>query len=196
MDKYKEVIDALRDELSAKVSPGPILDEIMFRRLETFSKNLEHNHDLLLIGATLGDIRIDEARAKGDKDAHVKLALDYAREVYKKYSISSEDQDVIDEVIRTHHGGAQKYTESKIYKNADNFKFLETRGCFHFFGALYTQHDSTGLNDVVERVKGKLNEKLELTDLNENVVIEAKELYRTNMEILNRILLTNGQKIF
>lgn len=187
-EKYNKIIEELKTELSTKSTPGPILDEIMFRRLEEFSKGLDHNHDLLMVGAILGDIRIDEAKALGNIESHVELAMEYAQEIYKKYDISEEDQEVINEVISTHHGGEQKFNESKIYKNADNFKFLETRGCMHFFGALYSQYDAQGLSKAASTVKGKLEEKLNLTDLSESVIEEANELFAFNSGILDKIL--------
>ena len=185
---YNELISNLKKELSSKIAPGPILDGIMFDYLEKFGNKYDHNHDLLMIGALIGDIRIDEARAMGDKSKHIELAYAYAQELFKKYSVPEEDQKIISEVILTHHGGEQNYIESKIYKNADNFKFLETRGCLHFFGAIYTEHTPEGLAQTVEIVKGKLKEKLDLTDLDEETIAIAEQLYNNNVAYLDEII--------
>lgn len=185
---YSILISDLNKELSSKTAPGPILDEIMFRRLELFSQKFDHNHDLLLIGAILGDIRIDEAKAMGDKSKHVEFALEYAQEIYKGYSVPQKDQEIVNEIIETHHGGEQRFQESKIYKNADNFKFLETRGLLHLFGVFYNDHTIKGLEQTVSFVKNILDEKLRLTDFDEETVEEAKQLHAKNTQILEDLL--------
>ena len=185
---YSDLITKLEAELATKQTPGPILDEIMFRRLKQFGSRYEHNHDLLMTGALLGDIRIDEARTAGDKSKHVEMALDYLDTLKVEHSIPKDDYEIIYEVVATHHGGEQNHIESKIYKNADNFKFLEARGCFHFFGAVYNDHTSEGLLKAVEFVKVKLDEKLKLTDLDQEALDEARTLHDFNLGVLERII--------
>lgn len=185
--KYKELIERLKEEQASMKMPGPVLDGIMYEYLEKFSEKYEHDHELLLIGACLGDIRIDKSKELGDLKKHVPLALEYAKELYEEYEMSKEEQKIVDEVIATHHGGEQKYIESKIFKNADNFKFLDPKGCLHFFGALYTDHTEEGLKKNIAYSIEKQEEKMKLTDLDDETIELAKSLFNRNLEFLQSI---------
>lgn len=188
MNKYNQLFENLKLELDSKQVPGPILDEIMFRRLEEFSKLFKHNHRVLMVGALLADIRLQEAKEEGEITNHVDYALAYAEQIYWRFEVPEKNQKVINEIISTHHGGEQTHIESKIFKNADNFKFLETRGCFHFFGSLYQDNTPQNLEAAVIATQAKLKEKLELTDLSPEVEKEANKLYKKNNSILEAIL--------
>jgi hypothetical protein len=183
---YSKLIADLKKELASKQSPGPVLDQLMFARLDIFAQRYEHNHELLLLGAVLSDIRIDEAKVTGDIGRHIELALQYAEEIFEANKITESEQEIVREVIATHHGGAQKYIESKIFKNADNFKFLEPKGCLEYFSMVYERKDLANFDEALATVKHKLKEKLDLTDLDEEAISEAKMLYDFNTFFLDK----------
>lgn len=170
------LIKRIKKELYAKPAPGEVLNNITEKKLKELAKRYEHNHDALWLGAYLADLFIWEAKESGDITKHVPMAIDYARTVIKKNKIGDEEADIILEIIKTHHGGKQKHIESKLYKNADCFKFLDPKGVFHIFSAFYDNTEK-GCQKAGEYAMFKVEEKYRLIDLDEELKEEAKMLY-------------------
>lgn len=187
--KYESLIQHLKTEVSTRTSPGPVLNNIMFRYIDDFSRKYKINSDLIYIGGMLSDIRLDEAIGENRIQDHIEMAVRYFGELIDEYEISKDDSEIIIEIIETHHGGAQKFIESKIFRNADNFKFLEPRGCFHYLGSLYENHTDDELDEVINEVIRKLEEKLKLTDLDDETIELANDLFNKNISILNQMVL-------
>lgn len=179
-----DFIEKLKQELHSKPSPGPILNQIAEDKLEEITARYpNHNHNALWIGAYLSDMYITEAIKTGNIKNHVPMALDRAKQIIEDNKISKDEAEIILEIIRTHHGGEQKHLESKIFKNADCFKFLHPRGVFHIFSAYYMERtkDEPDLKKRfalgMEYTMFKVDEKFALVDLDDNLKTEAKELY-------------------
>lgn len=188
MNNYEKLINKLEQENKSHKIPGSTLDELMLAYLKQFSQRYDHDHQLLLVGAHLSDIRLEEAFDKGAPEEHIAMALDYATQIYVEFEIPKTDQEIINEIITTHHGGTQKTIEAQIFKNADNFKFLDPKGCMHLFTSLYfTEGESfeTAMNMTIE----KLEEKLGLTDLDATIMTKAVELFDLDMLILDNFSL-------
>lgn len=187
MDK-KELIAELRTALYAKAIPGKLLNDIMEKKLKEFASQYDHDHDALWVGAYLADLFIVEARTeKGNHMEHVPMASEYAKkEIFPKYGFTDEQKEIILEIIETHHGGEQKHIESKLFTNADCFKFLEPEGVFHLFGAYYIR-TKENFKESIQAVMFKLDEKYNLVNLNDEVKKEADELYTKWKFFLDRM---------
>src|SRR5688572_6734783 len=116
MIKSRELLQKVHKELYSKKAPGEVLNNLMVSKLKEFSDKYECNKDLLFIGAYLSDIRITEAIESGNISQHIDMALEYAKQIYIENKFSAEEIDIINEIISTHHGGDQKYIESKLFK--------------------------------------------------------------------------------
>lgn len=182
----KELIDELKSILNSKPAPGPILNNLTEVKLKELSKNYKHDSDALWIGSLIADMFITEAKDTGNILLHVPMALDYAKEIIKKNSIPKNQAEIVLELIETHHGGEQKFIESKLYKNADCFKFLDPKGVFHIFSAFY-KNDEASFKEAIEYAMFKLEEKYSLIDLDEKTINEAKDLYNKWQNIFNKM---------
>lgn len=177
-----DLLSRLKTDFYAKPSPGPILNELGETKLrELAARYPDHNHFALWVGAYLADLFITEAISTGDITRHVPMALDYTEQVIANEHISKADADIIREIIRTHHGGEQKHLESKLFKNADCFKFLLPRGVFHIFGTMSERSKATDpvakFAEAMQYTMFKVDEKYSLVDLDDQLKAEANELY-------------------
>lgn len=174
----EELIQDLRKQLYSKAIPGKLLNNIMDKKLKEFAPRCEHDPVALWIGSYLADLFIVEAREQtGNHMEHVPMAAKYAREeIFSNCDLTDEQQEIILEIVETHHGGEQKHIESKLFTNADAFKFLEPEGVFHLFGAYYQRTDQD-FEATMQNVMFKVDEKFHLVDLDEETKREAKELY-------------------
>lgn len=172
----KPLITNLKKELYSKPSPGEVLNTITDKKLTEIAKSYPHNHDCLWVGTYLADLFITEAKATGDITKHVSMALDYANKIFALEKIQKQDAEIILEIIATHHGGKQKHIESKLFKNADCFKFLDPKGVFHIFSATYDRIEE-GFEKAIQYTMFKVEEKFSLVDLNAELITEARQLY-------------------
>jgi hypothetical protein len=186
-----QLIEKLRKEFWDKPYPSYILKKIGEEKLIEFEKEYEVDHDALWIGAHIADMFISEAVKLGAMPQHVPMALDFAREIFKQNpAITDKQQKIIIEIIGTHHGGEQKFIESKIFKNADCFKFLEPKGVFNFFADIFNReqdgNEEERITKAIQAVMYKVEEKYSLVDLNKKVQQQAFELYSYWQLIFNR----------
>lgn len=172
----QRLIKKLKAELYSKPSPGEVLNTITDNKLIEISKSYLHNHDCLWVGTYLADLFITEAKGTGDIKKHVPMALEYAHEIIASENIQKQDAEIILEIIATHHGGKQKHIESKLFKNADCFKFLDPKGVFHIFSAMYDGTEK-GFEKAIQYTMFKVEEKFSLVDLNDDLITEANELH-------------------
>ncbi|MBN1331509.1 hypothetical protein JW978_01320 [Candidatus Dojkabacteria bacterium] len=183
----QNLIKKLRKELYSKPSPGKILNDMMDKKLKEFAKQHRHDEEALWIGSYLADMKITEALETGDITKHVPMASKYARQIFKQYSIPEDKQEIILEIIEKHHEpGPYEHIETRLFVNADCFKFLEPKGAFHLFGAMYgrTNQDFDG---SMQYVMFKAKEKYSLVDLDEKTKEEAEELYARLKWMFDRI---------
>lgn len=172
------LITQLKTDLNSKPAPGEVLNHLMEEKLKELEAQYKDQIDrtVLWIGSLIADLFIYEAKESGDITKHVPMALEYVKQVIKDNKIPTAQAEIILEIIATHHGGEQKFLESKLYKNADCFKFLLPEGVFHIFSAFY-KNDLTSLKEAMEHTIFKIDEKYKLVDLNNQLKAEAKELY-------------------
>jgi len=174
--EFKKLIKKLREELYSKPAPGEVLNNITEEKLKKLASQYDHDSESLWIGSNIADLFIFEAKEIGDIKQHVPMAVKYAKKVIKDNNISKDKAEIILELIKTHHGGEQKHIESKLYKNADCFKFLHPKGVFHMFSIFY-DNDEKSFAKAIQYSMFKVEEKYGLVDLDDDLKNEAKELY-------------------
>lgn len=173
----QKLIAQLKKELNKKEIPGKLLNSIMDKKLKDLAQRYEHDDTALWVGSYIADLFIVEARTQtGNHMKHVPMAADFAKDLFKKETFTKQQQEIILELIETHHGGKQKFIESKLFKNADCFKFLEPEGVFHLFGVYY-KRTNENFKETIQNVMFKVDEKYKLIDLDDRLRKEAKELY-------------------
>jgi len=175
-----KLIATLREELYSKRSPSEVLNNITEAKLIEFLKQYPCNEEALWIGSYLADLFITEARVRGDIKLHVPMALEYAKKIFEREQIPVTEQQIIIELIATHHGGKQKYLESKLYKNADCYKFLLLKGQLDLFPIFYDGSEIS-YQQAVEYIVSKIQEKYRLADLNNEIKADAKRLYQESV---------------
>lgn len=174
----KKLTERLKTEFYSKPSPGILLNQLGEEKLnQLLTRYPNHNSNALWIGAYLADMFITEAIQTGDITKHVPMALNYAKEIIAKEGIGEDDAQIIIELIATHHGGEQKHLESKLFKNADCFKFLLPRGVFHIFSSYYKPNTPEGFAKGMQYAMFKVDEKFNLVDLDDELKKEARDLY-------------------
>ncbi len=172
----KNLIQTIKKELYSKPAPGEVLNNLTDKKLNELTKKYKHNSDVLWLGTYLADLFIWESKEGGNIKDHIPMALNYAKKIFKKNDISEDKAKIIFEIIETHHGGKQKYIESKLYKNADCFKFLDPKGVFHIFTMFYKNTEES-FKKAIQYAMFKVDEKYKLIDLDKELKAEAKELY-------------------
>lgn len=182
----QELITKLRENLYSKPAPGLILNNLFEKKLKELESEFkgEIDHEALWIGSYIADLFITEAKDKGDITEHVPMAIKFAKEIIKEYKINTTQADKIIEIISTHHGGEQKYLESKLFKNSDCFKFLLPEGVFHIFSANY-KNNPENLDEAMNFALFKIDEKHKLVDLNDKLIKEAEKLYNDWIELFS-----------
>jgi len=183
----QQLIPKLQNDLYKKDTPGVILLELRRYWLNKFIEKYKCDEEALELGFLLSDFKLQEATMLRKQNEHMRMALDYATQVFENYDLSSDRQQIVFEIIRTHHGGTQTHIESKLVKNADCLAFLEPKGWMHYFGSFYLAKTEDGFNDAFNKVDVKLKEKIELVDLDPETLAEANKLYKYFKTITLRI---------
>lgn len=186
MSNMKELIATLRAELYSKPAPGEVLNNIAEEKSKEILTRYSCNEDAFWIGFYCADMMIFEAKSKGNLNLHIPLAVEYFLQLKDKYSISEELSTIVLDIIETHHGGEQRTIESKIFKNADCFKFLNPKGVFHIFGSFYKNSEES-FKEAIEYTLYKVDEKYHLVDLDMQLIEEAKSLYEDWQRLFKRM---------
>ncbi len=182
----EQLIQRLQRDLYAKESPGVIMCNLREKWLDKFLEKYDCNKDALTLGFLLADFKLQEAMNLRKPNDHMRMSIDYAEQVFGRFEVPDDIKKIVFEIIETHHGGEQKYIESKLFKNADCMGFLEPRGFLHVFGKYYTQHSEEKFNDAFNMAMNKADEKLQLVDLDEETIKEATMLYEKLVWIKER----------
>ncbi|MDQ6985178.1 MAG: hypothetical protein Q9M91_01365 [Candidatus Dojkabacteria bacterium] len=184
----KQLIKKLRSDLYAKPIPGVVLNDLMEVKLKKLAKKYKHDSEALWIGSYVADLFIVEARRDtGNHMNHLPIASEYAKnELFPNYNFTDHQQEIILEIIEKHHSSEEKkYIETKLFTNADCFKFLEPKGAFHLFGAVYGR-EGGDFKKAIDMVMFKAQEKYDLVDLDKETIVEATLLYDKLMWMLER----------
>ncbi len=173
----QDLLSKLKRDLYLKQAPGVILCNLRESWLEKFVAKYPCNIDALMLGFMLADFRLQEAMQLHKINEHIRMGVDYAHQVFERHEIAKDIQEIVLEIITTHHGGEQKHTESKLFMNADCMGFLEPKGLMHIFGRYYTEQSEEKFEEAVQSALYKAEEKLALVNLDEETIKEANLLF-------------------
>jgi len=177
MNQIQELTLKVQRELYAKLLPGEVLLNIRENWLEKLLETHHCNVEALMLGFMFADFKLQEATDLRKPNDHIRMSLDYARQAFDRYSeISLDDQNIVLEIIETHHGGNHNHIESKLFKNADSLAFLEPKGWFHFFSLNYDNKGDQSFGFAMKKLDEIIEDRYLHVDLNDEVVAEAKLL--------------------
>ncbi len=172
-----------REERKKGNSPPPILQQLLITKTKEICKKLKADQDLALIDAYLMDIKVGRALREGRIKDHVKMSLEAAKRFLKKFNLTKETQNKIENIINAHHGTVPyKCLEAEIVANADCFKFLHPRGAFFFLTDLGKREMS--FSEALSYFEQKIEEKRKIISL-EACKREADEYYRLLKKLIN-----------
>lgn len=153
-------------ELAKKTVPMPeILDfslEMGMKLADIYSADKE----IIKIAMALMDLKIKDAKEKGDISLHTSLAVEFTKDYIKDYDLSDEEIDKIINCIEAHHGAVPyKYIEAEIVANADCYIFIHPKGVFAYKSLL--EKRGIAFSEQFKQLNFKLQEKYKLLSLEE-----------------------------
>lgn len=180
--KQQLLKDAL--ELAKQNSPNSKgFFDIAFEKAEMLSEIYNADKDIITVGLSLMDIKIQEAKKKGNISEHVSMASDFAKEFLKDYDITENELDKIINCIEAHHGKIPyTCTEAEIVANADCYRFIHPKGAFSYMGILINRSDD--INDNMKQLETKQKEKYKIISL-EKVKEELEDYYNYFQKLFN-----------
>ncbi len=177
MNQIEELTRKIQRDLYSKNNPGSVILSLREKWLEIFTQSYNVNIDALMLGFMLADFKLQESIDLRKQTDHIRMALDYANQAFERYSEIPKDlQEIVIEIIATHHGGSQNYTESKLFKNAVAMSMLEPKGWIHQFSLIYDGKDDDSFQFAIKKIDEKFEEMFLLVDLDENTINEANLL--------------------
>lgn len=152
-------------ELAKQYSPNSKgFFDIAFEKAEMLSEIYNADKDIVTVGLSLMDIKIQEAKKKGNIAEHVSMASDFAKEFLKDYDITQNELDKIINCIEAHHGKIlYSCIEAEIVANADCYRFIHPIGAFSYMGILINRSDD--INDNMKQLEAKQKEKYGIISL-------------------------------
>jgi HD superfamily phosphodiesterase len=118
-------------------SPPEIHQDLLIKYTKKICEESKADVNLALIGAYLMDIKVGKAWREGRVEEHVEMGLRAARRFLKKFRLSKDIQDKIENIIQAHHGTIPYQSpEAEIVANADCFRFLHPKGATYFLTSL------------------------------------------------------------
>jgi len=153
-------------ELAKETVPMPeILDfslEMGIKLADIYSADKE----IIKIAMALMDLKIKDAKEKGDITLYTNLAVEFTKDYIKDYDLSNEDFEKIINCIEAHHGTIPyKCIEAEIVANADCYIFIHPKGVFAYKSLL--EKRGIAFNEQFRQLNFKLQEKYKLLSLEE-----------------------------
>ncbi len=185
--KEQLVTDAL--ELAKNTVPlYEILDFVIAKGKE-LAEIYKGDKDIIIISICLMDLKIKDAREKGDITLHTQLAADFAKDYLKNYDISENDKQKIINCIESHHGKIPfSCIEAEICTNADCYVFIHPKGVLNYTKLMNKRNMS--FEEQIQQLNFKLQEKYKLLSLN-----KTKEELEKYYNLLNNLYKTILEEI-
>ena len=147
------------------------------------------NKDLVLIGTTLMDIKLGEAKHLKQLKEHIQMGVDEVKLFLKKYSILDKEKEIILNSVKFHHGTDDfKSKEAEICANADCYRFLEIENVFDNINS--SLKNGLTFKDAISHARDKMDEKFNILTLNE-CITELKPNYDHFTALFNKELNKN-----
>ena len=157
--------------------------DVAFEKAEMLSKIYNADKYIVIVGLSLMDIKIQEAKKKGNIAEHVSMSSDFAKEFLKDYDITEDELEKIINCIEAHHGKIP-YTciEGEIVANADCYRFIHPIGAFSYMGILISRSDD--INNNMKQLEAKQTEKYKIISL-EKVKEDLYDYYNYLQKLFN-----------
>jgi hypothetical protein len=160
--KFEDIVKAAekfdQEERDKGNSPPIILQQLLISYTKKICKQLKGDENLALIGAYLMDIKVRKAAREGRVEEHVEMSLRAAKKFLKKFNLSKEALDKIENIVKAHHGTVPyKCPEAEIVANADCFRFLHPKGAIFFLTSLGER--SMEFSEALKYFEYKVEEK-------------------------------------
>lgn len=181
------LIEKLQRDLYSKDLPGVVILNMREKWLETFLTKYDCNQEALLLGFMLCDYKMQEATMLRKVHEHVRMAADHARQLFLSYEVPHSVQEIVLEMIETHHRGDQKFIESKLLKNAECMADLEPKGFLHTFGRSYSSYSESSFTETFTSIFQNAQTKVDSVNLDQDTIAIANELFEQLSWMKNRI---------
>ncbi len=141
---------------------------------------------IVAISICLMDIKLQEAKQKGNIGEHTAMAVEFAKEFLKEYDLTAEEVDKIINGIEAHHDKVPfRYKEAEVVSNADCYIFIHPRGVLQYLNLLARRGED--IQAQVEQLKLKLEEKYKLLTL-DKAKEELEGYYQMFQKIYNTVI--------
>lgn len=152
-------------EISKQNAPSSqVFFDIAFEKANILSEEYKADKDIVLVGLSLMDIKLQEAKKKGDISKHVLMASEFSSKFLKDYDITEEEFNKIINCIEAHHGKIPfKCIEAEIVANADCYRFIYPLGAFSYLEILANRSNDTIQN--IKQLEFKQKEKYNMLSL-------------------------------
>lgn len=163
--KSKEQLIKDSIEIAKQNAPSSqVFFDIAFEKAYMLAEEYNADKDIVLIGLSLMDIKLQEAKKKGDISKHVLMASEFSSKFLKDYDITKEEFNKIINCIEAHHGKISfDCIESEIVANADCYRFIHPLGAFSYLGILANRSNDTIQN--IKQLEFKQKEKYNMLSL-------------------------------
>lgn len=160
-----QVSKLAQQEIDQYHAPSQLHYDLAIAKGKELARLLNHKEDLVTLGTILMDIKLGEAFSLGKLDQHVKMSLDYAKQICESNpDLSSEERAIIYNSVASHHGAIPHSSiESEIVTNADCYRFIHPTGVTWWNAALGTR--TSNFQEIIGQLNSKLQEKWKLVSL-------------------------------
>lgn len=177
-------VDAL--ELAKRVVPLPKLLDFSLEKAMKLADIYSADTDIIKIAMAFMDLKLKDAKEKGDITLHISMAVDFLKEYIKDYDLADEDIEKIINCIEAHHGTVPyKCIEAEIVANADCYIFVHPEGIFAYKSLL--EKRGIAIDEQFKHLNFKLQEKYKLLSLKE-VRDELDKYYQIFAELYEKVI--------
>lgn len=138
--------------------------------------------NIVKLGVMLMDIKLGEAIKKGKASEHIKMSVEYAKQILDCFKLDGKTKENVLNCIEAHHGTVQfKSIEAEICANLDCYRFIYPQGVFTYIQTVTGWGKSQ--NEAIDMVLEKMEEKHNVLSL-EVCKKELEPLYQKIKKLL------------
>ena len=120
--------------------------------------------NIVKLGVMLMDIKLGEAIKKGKASEHIKMSVDYAKQILDCFKLDGKAKQIVLNCIEAHHGTVPfKSIEAEICANLDCYRFIYPQGVFTYIQTVTGWGKSQ--NEAIDMVLEKMEEKHDVLSL-------------------------------
>jgi len=175
-------------EITKYHSPSLLHFHLSQKKGRELAENLHARIDLVSLGTTLMDIKLGEALHSNQLDQHVKISLDFTKQLLEPAKeLTREEKAILYNCVSAHHGQIPHNSqESEIVTNADCYRFIHPTGVFEYLRILSLRQPKD-YAFIITQAKNKLVEKWSLVSL-PIVKKDLKPYYNTFLDFFSHAL--------